>query len=199
MERIILSAITLAFFNAGVNVTLPDVNTDAGLLARLFIAESRNPSQKQYEAQEVKKGMQAMKAVIQNRLKNKPAQFGAPNAKTYVDIVGAPGQFHGFSKNAQGKIDIAADVQKRIDTVMKTANTGKPGKFANFVQNAIDVANGSGEDPFKDIRKINNTGVIGGSYGWRTAGSSDPGGAFIAIPSGQGGIIAGNQFYTLKK
>jgi hypothetical protein len=181
------------------SVTLPDINAEDGLLARLFIAECRNPGHKQYDAEAAKKGMRAMKAVIDNRLKNNPSQFGAPRAKSYVDIVGAPGQFHGFSKGSDGKIVIAGDVQKRIDAVMKTANTGKPGKYAAFVQFTIDVAKAGVDDPFKDVKKVGTTETVGGSYGWRTAGSAAPGGRFVAIPTTDGGVIAGNQFYTLKK
>jgi hypothetical protein len=181
------------------NVALPDVNTDEGLLVRLFIAESRNPGHKQYNADTAKKGMRAMKAVVDNRLRNNPGQFGAPGAKGYIDIVAAAGQFHGFSKGTNGKILIASDVQKRIDEVVKIANTGKPGKYAAFVQAAIDVAKADVDDPFKDVKKVGRTETTGGSDGWRTAGSAQPGGSFIAIPEANGGVIAGNQFYTLKK
>lgn len=181
------------------NVTLPDINTDEGLLARLFIAESRNPGQASYDADEVAKGMRAMKAVVDNRLKNNPGQFGAPGATTYVDIVGAAGQFHGFSKDAGGHIVIATDVQARIDKVLSVANTGAPGKYAAFVTKCNEVAKAAVDDPFQGLTAIGTTPVLGGGFGWRTAGSSAPGGSFVAIPAAQGGVIAGNQFYTIKK
>jgi hypothetical protein len=181
------------------NVTLPDVNTDAGLLARLFIAECRNPGYKDYDKAVAAKAMRAMHATVDNRLHNKPEKFGAPNAKSYADIVGAAGQFAGFSQDDKGKIVIAANVQKRIDEVMKIANTGKPGKYAEFVQLAIDSAKAKVDDPFKGITKVGGVPTIGGSYGWRTATAAGPGGDFVAIGDDQGGALAGNRFYTLKK
>src|SRR5207245_2355376 len=59
-------------------IQLPDLNTDAGVVARLLIAESLTPAYSSYNAAEVLRGMQAMKAVVNNRLRNNPAQFLAP-------------------------------------------------------------------------------------------------------------------------
>lgn len=202
MTRFAVSLVVLAASGGrlfGDNVTLPDLGTDEGLLARLFIAESVNPGFKDYDADQAKRGMRAMKAAVDNRLKNQPEQFGAPKATTYADVVGAAGQFHGFSKTAAGKIEVAADVQKRIDAVLKQANTGKPGRYAAFAQAAIDIAKGPVDDPFKDVKKVGEIETTGGSFGWRKAGSTGPGGRFVAVPAAQGGVIAGNQFYTLKK
>ena len=69
-----------------------------------------------------------------------------------------------------------------------------------MVQNAIDVGTGviSLLDPFADTTSINGIPVTGGLYGFRTAGASDPGGRFVAIPSSMGGVVGGQQFYTLK-
>jgi len=201
MKCLFIASLVLPLQYAAVradNVTLPDKDTDEGLLARLLIAESLTPNRAQYDADSVKKGMRAMKAAVDNRLKNKPAQFGAPNAKNYVDIVGAAGQFAGFSKNA-GKIVISSEVQARIDDVLKKANSGKPGKYAAFVENSIAVAKNPVDDPFKDVKKIGTVEVLGGSFGWRPVDKGSPGGNFLAIPASQGGIVGGNQFYSVKK
>jgi hypothetical protein len=120
-----MSCFVPLFIGAADNVTLPEVDTDAGLLARPFIAECRDPGYSDYNLDAAKKSMNAMKAVIDNRLHNNPAQFGAPGAKSYVDIVGAPGQFAGFTKK-NGKISISAAVESKINDVMIKANTGKP-------------------------------------------------------------------------
>ena len=86
---------------------------------------------------------------------------------------------------------------------MAIANSGPPGPYANFAQNAIDVANGTitSLDPFKDISNINGQSVEGDVYGFRTAGSSHPGGTFVAIPDNDGqatdGVFNEQQFYTL--
>lgn len=202
MNRILVLAVCFSLWHGAAradNVTLPDVNSDEGLIARLLIVESLHPNRTGYEAAEVKKGMQAMKAVVDNRLKNHPGQFGAPNAKSYVDIVGAPNQFQGFSKDAHGKIVLSAPIQANLNEVVKTANMGKPGKYTAFVQNAIDVARAPVSDPFKDVKKVGNQETRGGTYAWKQAGSPDPGGNFVAIPAAQGGVFAHTKFYALKK
>ena len=63
------------------NVTLPAAGSDQGLLVRLFLAESRNPGHSSYNADDARRGMQAMKAVVENRLKNHPEQFSAAGAR----------------------------------------------------------------------------------------------------------------------
>ncbi len=138
-----------------------------------------------------------MKAVVDNRLKNNPGMSGAPNAQTYRDIITAPGQFAGFSSEANGNVVLSTDVSNLIDTVMTNANTGAPGPYAEFVSNALDVCNSAVTDPFAGLTSVNGQAVTGGGYGWRTQGSSDPGGKLVAIPNSQGGIIAHNQFYAL--
>jgi hypothetical protein len=180
------------------SVTLPDVNSDAGLLARLFLAEARNPGHGSYNADDAARGMRSMKAVVHNRLHRNPAQFGAPGATSFLDIATAPGQFHGFSKSASGQLQIAADVSDRINTIVNNANSGPPGKYHAFVELAIQVAQSPVDDPFTGVTSIGGIAVTGGAYGWRTEGSSSPGGNFVAIPVANGGVIAGNQFYTLK-
>jgi hypothetical protein len=179
------------------NVTLPDLQTDNGTLVRLLIAESLNPGSPAYIAADVTNGMQAMKAVVDNRLNHNPSQFGAPGATNYRQIIAAPGQFAGFSMDGNGNVVLSDQVNDLINAVMTQANTGGPGPYSDFVQNALGVCNALVNDPFSGITNINGTQVTGGGYGWRTLGSSDPGGHLIAIPAPQGGIIANNQFYTL--
>lgn len=187
-----------AILRADRAITLPDVNTDAGLFSRLLIAESRSPSNPAYKADEVLKGMKAMKAVVNNRLL-KPSVFGAPGGKNFLDIVTAPGQFAGFSKNPQGKLVVDTQVQQRIDDAVAKANSGQPGKFHEFVTNAINVATAPPDDPFSSLTKIGNIEVKPGAFGWRTEGSSAPGGFFVKIPAGDSGALGGNQFFAVKK
>jgi hypothetical protein len=196
------SGALMAFYvaPASANVTLPDAGTDAGLLARLLIAESLNPGYSSYDEAEVQKGMKAMKAVVDNRLHySNPGIFGAAGAKSYLDIVTAPGQYNGFTKDAGGKLAVSKGVRDVIDGVMSKANAGAPGAYAKFVQNALDVANGAVDDPFKGLTTIGGKAVYGGTYGWRKSGRGDPGGTQIKIPKESGGLIAGNQFYALLK
>ena len=180
------------------SIQLTSLTTVAGIVARLLIAESRTPEFPHYDEAQVQRGMEAMKAVLDNRLHNHPRQFGAPNALNYIDIITASGQFQGFSKDASGKVIISLGVQQRIDDVLNKAHTGPPGGFLQFVQNAINVANGGVNDPFAGVRNIGGVQVTGGSYGWHAAHTSDPGGRLIAIPASMGGVIQGNKFYTLR-
>ena len=183
------------------NVILPSLDSDAGVLVRVLIAESLNPAYRdRYNEADTLKAMRMMRAVYENRLKNNPGQFGARGASTLTDIITAPGQTHGFTRDSAGKLVISADVQNRIDVVVGFANTGAPGAYARMVQNAIDVGTGviSLLDLFADTTSINGIPVTGGLYGFRTAGASDPGGRFVAIPSSMGGVVGGQQFYTLK-
>lgn len=179
------------------SLSLPDVSTDAGVLARLLIAESRNPAAANYDAGDVNVGLFAMKSTVVNRLANDPSQFLAPGALNWTDIIVAPGQFAGFSRN-NGQLTIAPSVEARIQTVLQRANSGPPGPYAQFVQNVLNVVASDVADPFADLSQIGNTLVVGGSYGWRTAGSSEPGGRLVKIPESMNGTIAGNQFYTLR-
>ena len=183
------------------NVTLPSINSDAGVLARVLIAESLNPGyQDRYNEAETLKAMRMMRAVYENRLKNNPGQFGARGASTLTDVITAPGQTHGFTLDSDRNLVISFDVQNRIDVIVGFANTGVPGAYARMVQNAIDVGTGviSSLDPFAGTTSINGITVTGGLYGFRTAGASDPGGRFVSIPSSMGGVVGGQQFYTLE-
>lgn len=185
------------------NVTLPPITTEEGVIARLMLAEVKNPGySSSYSADESKKSMRVIKKVLENRL-TKPGLFNASGATNEIDIITAPNQFAGFSKDSSGNVVISSDVQQRIDNIMAIANSGPPGPYANFVQNAIDVADETTPslDPFKDISNINGQSVEGDVYGFRTEGSSHPGGSFVAIPNNDGqatdGVFNGQQYYTL--
>lgn len=177
------------------NVELPPLDEGVGVLVRMMLAESRTPASASYDEADVKKGLQAMKAVVANRL-NSPGRFGAPGATTFGQVITAPGQWAGFTRDSAGKISIGTAQSARIDDILAKANLGAPGKFTKFVQNAIEVSAAAVTDPFSGITNIDGTTVLGGCYGWRTAGSGDPGGDFVKIKAG--GELAGNQFYAVK-
>lgn len=177
-------------------IQLPDISTDAGVLCRLMIAECENPGYSDYNESDGQLSFRLMQAVVSNRLNNNPAQFGAPGARTQTDIITAPNQFNGFSMSG-GQAQISQSIADLINTVMANANAGSPGVYYQFVQDIIDRVNSTVNDPFAGLTSINQTPVQGGTYAWRTVGSGDPGGRFFAIPATAGGVILGNQFYTL--
>jgi len=166
-------------------IQLPAATTEEGLLVRLFLAESRTPSESGYNASEAKTGMQWMRLVVENRLKNNPKQFGAPGAKKILDIVKAKGQFHGFENYP----NLSAAQQSRINDIVNIANKDndtRQEKFAAFLSSALEVA--KSKSAIKDPCQT-------GLYGWRTAGRGSPGGRFVEYKT----PMSGNQFYTLKK
>jgi hypothetical protein len=185
-------------------IQLPDLSTEPGLLARVFIAENFTPfDHAHYDESAVLACMKAQRAVLQNRLVHldlDPVKFGAAGATTLTDIVLGtnPQAIAGFSKGANGVV-ISQDVQTRIDDVMTQANTGAPGKFTKFVQNAIATAQTTASDPFASLTAINGVNVNGGAYFWRTEGHGGPGGNTLSIPDNLGGLIAHNRFYAIKK
>jgi hypothetical protein len=138
-----------------------------------------------------------MKAVVHNRLFHDPARFGAPGARTYADVICAPGQWSGFGRGPRGEYVIEPEVMTRVDEIVVHANSGPPGPHHRFVQNALAITYGGVSDPFAHLRWIDGTAVYPGAYGWRRHGSTPPGGSFVASPPAQGGIRGGNQFYAL--
>jgi hypothetical protein len=177
-------------------VDLPDISTDAGILSRLIIAECMHPGDPAYNRDDGLLTFRLMQATVANRLNNNPGQFGAAGATCYADVITAPGQFAGFIQLDDQTV-IAQPVADNIASVLDTANQGDPGPCAQFVQDILDRVNGTVEDPLAGCVSINGTAVVGGCYGWRTAGSGDPGGRFFPVPETLGGLLLGNQFYTL--
>lgn len=165
-------------------VDLPSADTTEGLLVRLLLAESRNPDQSGYDAANSKTSMQWMRLVLVNRLNNNPAQFNAPGATEIKNIVTAKGQFEGFEEYPK----LSSKVTGRLGDIVRIANDdsdGRQEKFARYLQDALDVAKSPTLPADPCPTKL---------FGWRTAGSSSPGGRFVAYD----GPLAGNQFYTLK-
>ncbi|GHO90563.1 hypothetical protein KSF_006110 [Reticulibacter mediterranei] len=180
------------------SVQLPSVSTVEGVVVRLLLAESKGLAAPSYDEEEVYRGMQAMKAVPDNRLYHHPEQFGAPGALNYVDIITAPGQFQGFFRDESGMVHLSASVQQRIQEVVRLANTDAYRPSARLLDDAMQVTRARITDPFVGVTRVDGIAVKGGSYGWQHEEAVDLGGYFLAIPASHGGIIQGNQFYTLR-
>lgn len=166
-------------------VDLPPAGTEEGLLVRLLLAENRTPGESGYDAANSKTSMHWMRLVLVNRLNNKPEQFQAPGATEIKHIVTAPGQFDGFENYPQ----LSSKVTGRLGDIVRIANDdsdGRQEKYARFLQDALEVA--------RSLTLVSDPCPTR-LYGWRTAGSSAPGGRFISYD----GPLAGNLFYTLKE
>src|SRR5262249_6128551 len=140
-----------------------------------------------YNYAQTLRGMQAMVAVLHNRLQN-PAHFGAPGASTLSQLL-VPSQFAGFSPRSGGGVTITASLHHLLDTIYHYANTTNANQppFRQLIQGAVSVAGSPVQDPFA---------AQGGSYFWRTVGTSSPGGDAVLIGNG---VLGGNQFFTEKK
>lgn len=191
-------------FGFAARITLPDIATDAGLIARLLLAECRGPGFADYDESAAKSAMKAMRAVVENR-KQRPSLFLATGNSTLQIVTAPPGaadhpqrQFAGFFLGADGRLAISPAVQARIDDILARANSGVPGRFAAFVNNAIAIAQGAVEDPFSGLTSINGTAVKAGAFGWRPEGNPISGPLFVQIPASMSGVILRTQFYALK-
>ena len=96
---------------------LPDENTDEGALARLLIVEV---GPQHGDLSTLQEAMGLMKTLIQNRLKNNPKDFEAPNATNETDIIraarsdGKKVQFAGFP----GYPEISPPQKKELDDTL---------------------------------------------------------------------------------
>lgn len=190
--------VDLAFRRFTVGSTLPGLATDDGLVARLLIAESRLPGDAGYDAAQGRIAMQAMRAAVDNRLRNGPGRFGAPSATGVRDIILAPGQFPGFSGTPVAPV-LAAGVQANIDRILALSDPGLTAQTYQFVQDLLGVVNGPVTDPFAQVTEVDGEALDGKTYAW-TADSDAPLPApFVKIPAASGGVVAGRQFYGRKK
>lgn len=199
---------------AGKFVELDSPNTEAGYLAYLLINENPFPSEKGYQSiEDSKTGMVQILWVLNDRLRIIPkgyTQFQIANTKTnsIVGVITAKNQCEGFYLDSEGKPAFAERVQKRINYLLKIANSGgKPGKFAellNFAKNLsktyVNFMKIFNPNIFQNIFVINGIKVTGRAYSWMTDKDYyHPGGTFVAIPDSLGGSQGGNRFYTLKQ
>jgi len=169
-------------------ISLPAANTEAGILARLLLAESILPQDSRYgDGADVFKAMRWMRIVIENRLDPKYIRsFGNPSSPSITEIIKTRGQFEGFS----GYPSLGATQQKNIDNALNIANDGTDLYFKQYrghVEYAITLASKATADA---------TDAPGSKlFGWMTDdGVSNPGGSFVAKPELR---LGGQQFYTV--
>lgn len=175
-----------------VEIVLPPPDSEKGLLTRLLLAESVNPGNNAtYDEKESLKAMRWMRLVIKNRLHHSdPSIFGAKKQQgasnyTVFDIVRAKGQFHGFEDYPKLNQNIIVNLSGFL-SIANNYNHPMRERYENFIENAMKVASDQGLAGVTDPSKK-------GLYGWRTKGSSEPGGQFTQFQD-----LAGQTFYTLK-
>lgn len=198
-----------------VPIALADIDTDAGCVQHLLLAEARTPSYAGYDPAQNKIVMAAMKSVVSNRLAlNRPWLFCSRECLTLRDFICAPiqadpgagcrdaRQFKGFSMSGRRVVldpIIAQRIQENLAIANNPADARRP-TFLRHVQDAID-ASASTENPYQHLQSIGGVEVLQGAYGWRTADTGAPGPNFPAIPEdfNPSGKMQGIQFFALKK
>lgn len=162
-------------------IHLPPKGSVVGAETRVLLAECRTPAFSGFNLKDATKCMQMMDLVLWNRLNNKPAQFGAPGAKSLTDIIKAPGQFAGFENYP----NYDPVIVRRIQSMVNIANNSKDSRnedFFNFIKAAVDVAESPTiADP--------SPGILAS---WRTKGAGSPGSKFKEFET-----ILGNTFFSI--
>jgi Cell Wall Hydrolase len=183
--RVVLSAnatTTPVTITVEERLELPAANTDAGLYARIFLAEVRSPGMAGYAEGDVEDAMIMMRSVIYNRYRNPSYLYASDGATSIADVVRRPGQFEGFG----GYPTIAAGPLRTITDIMAIANNGADPRsptYRRYVLKALDIARRAAViDPSRT-----------GLYFWRTAGSGAPSPRVELFRT-----VLGNSFYRLK-
>jgi hypothetical protein len=161
--------------------SLPDAHTDAGVLVRLFLAETPTPDMPGYNDADAEESMSLMRAVIGNRLAKPSHLYASAGARTMVDVVRARGQFEGFDAYPA----IRPAISNRLDQIVAIVNDGGDGRrtrYKKFLDTALKIASlPSAADP-----------ALSNLYFWRTAGSGSP-----APQAKVYRTISDNTFYSL--
>lgn len=197
-------------------INLAPLNTAAGCLQHLLLAECRGPAGGGYSFAELQPVARAMKSVVMNRMAlGQDYRFCSVGAVTVMDFVCAPvtaagcqqKQFAGFTSSpGQNTVVVAAAIMARIKQTVDIANNPSHPQQALYHQHVSFIvqlcATNGGADPYSAIPAIiNGKAVLRGGYFWRTAGSGGPGGTTIEIPTpsttqAPPGTLQGITFYT---
>lgn len=180
-------------------IALPPENTEAGIVARLLLAESVSPADGENygDGTTVLQTMSLMRVVLENRVKAAQKSQGLrsyvacnPATDNFRGVIFAHKcgkseliQFAGFKTNGQ----IDSVVVNRINDILKFANTGTHSDFSLYrkhVEEAIKIASG----PNLSSAPISSSSLL---Y-WRTTERASPT-PVANFHSTQGG----QDFYTL--
>lgn len=195
---------------------LKPADTREGYLARLLINETSFPGEPRYiSEQDTQSAMLSILWVLHSRIHYIPPgytqkQIAMVRSEDIIDVIVGPGErriCEGFYRDARGKFVSAPRVEKRIDYLLKIANSGdKPGRFASLLNYAQGLASAyttegiRGADRFAGLHNISGVPVTGRAYSWMTDQDCyHPGGRFVFIPNQLHGSLSGNRFFSLKK
>jgi hypothetical protein len=196
-------------------VTLNDPESREGYVTMLLINEVPFPGEGRYvSVADSKLAMLQILWVLHNRLNPPPRgytqrQIAMVTTTDIIDIMAAGavrGQVDGFYRAADGTPTTTPRVQERLAYLMRTANSGSPGKFADLISYAKHLGEAyfssgpDGANLFAELRKIEEITVTGSAYSWMTDEAwFAPGGNYVCIPDAHRGGLGGNRFFTLRK
>ncbi len=195
-------------------VTLNDPRSREGYVTMLLINEVPFPGEGRYvSVADTKAGMLQILWVLHHRLQPPPRgytqrQIAMVTTTDIIDVMtagGVRGQVDGFYSGEDGAPTTTERVQERLAHLMRVANKGTPGKFADLIGYAKHLGEAyfssgpDGEDLFAKLREIDGIDVTGCAYSWMTDEARfAPGGNYVRVPDANRGGLGGNRFFTLK-
>jgi len=210
----LLVALLLATPNLPAAITLNDPESREGYVTMLLINEVPFPGEGRYiSVADSKAAMLQILWVLHNRLIPPPRgytqrQIATVTTTDIIDIMtagGVRGQVDGFYRATDGDPTTTVRVQERLANLMRMANTGTPGKFADLISYAKQLGEAyfsggpDGANLFAELRKIDGINVTGSAYSWMTDEARfAPGGNYVRIPDSYRGGLGGNRFFTLR-
>jgi len=180
------------------SIALPDENTEAGILARLLLAESISPGDEDNygDGEDVLRSMRLMRTVLENRIK---AAQASQALRSYVSCNPASMDFRGIifanqcGGNEQVQFEgfrngvIASGKLRNINFIVSNANEGSHLRFSLYrkhVEEAINIAEGAN----LSAGALSSTSLL---Y-WRTLGSGKPTPHSVLHTT-----LGGQEFYSL--
>jgi hypothetical protein len=212
---LVFGMLPVLYHRAEAAVEIKPLDTKAGYLARLLLNETPFPGERGWVSEQNSKAtMLEILWVCHGRIHYIPSGYrqeevAAVRTKDIFDVItagGVHGQCDGFYRDDSGKPVVVPRVEKRIESLLKIANQGEPGKFARLILYAQGLADAyvakgiEGAGRFAGLTVVRGTTVTGRAYSWMTdMDCYNPGGDFVRIPDDQEGLLGGNRFFTLKK
>lgn len=160
-------------------VGLPPVESEAGMLARLLLAESASPGDPGYSLGDARVCMQLMRIVLANRLARPDVRWASAGARSLRDVIRARNQFAGFDAYPALSTAVAARIADKV-RIANTPSDARQRAMRAHVALAIEIATATTpRDPTKT-----------GLYWWRTDGARPPGTNIVTYRT-----VLGNTFW----